>query len=283
MAQEKFKMPKQVNFILFGEALDLVNRGGTKAISLGYNDNFNALKKGAGQYVEYIIGTDKYGKPKGKRFKFDESFRKVQTRDGEQDLNGVSQFEFLRNHPDCEGSPNGDYVIRNGEKIQQGAVYRIYDPQRDAEVAFDSMAARVKAQNDAFNLDPETLGEVANILGYYGEPDKAMRTTVVEYASKRPSEFYELLESGDRSLRALVRKALNEEVFTKKGSLIMWGTFMVGGNEDDAINTLMKDQNMIDKLKEKLGIDFNAKAEKNVGGRPKKKVEEKTSEPVNTL
>jgi len=257
----KFKLHEQRLFILFGDKLDVINRGGTYSLQSDYID------KRTGTKVEYVVGKDAKGNPKAKRFKFDESLRRFQTRDYDKDMNGLSQYEYLKNHPDCEGSPNGFYD-KNGK--QMGAVFREYDPQKDAETAFSADKLRVEAQATALNLDPQTLEEIANILGHYGEPDTAMRVRVIDFAGKRPSEFNDLLKAGDRSLRALVRKALQEGVFKMKGSLIMWEETLVGNSEDDAIAMLSRDQEMIDALKEKMSFKPDIKAAPNKGGRPKK-------------
>lgn len=265
---QKFKLPEQTLFILFGEALDTINRGGSITIEAGYLDSANVCKKGEGAYVEYQIGHDKYGQPKAKRFKFDESFRKIQTRVSDKaPINGVSQYDFIKGHPACEDSPNARYD-HSGKQI--GVMYREYNPEKDAQTALDADTLRVTAQGVALGLDAQTLEEIANILGHYGEPDNAMRVRVIDFAGKRPSEFNELLTSGERSLRALVRKAINEGVFNRKGELIMWDQTPVGTSEDQAIAKLNTDQQMIDALKEKLQLKVDAKASsKSKGGRPR--------------
>lgn len=266
---QKYKLPEQKNFILFGDILDTINRGGSWTLEAGYVDHANKLGLGAGTYVEYQIGgNDKWGKPVVKRFRFDESFRKVQTRPSDKSAQGISQYDFLRNHPGCLGSENGTYDAKG---VQLGAIYKEYDPQKDAEVAFEAGEARINAQSAALTLDPQTLEEIANILGHFGEPDKAMRVTVIEFAGKRPSEFNELLNAGDRSFRAIVRKALAEGEFTKKGEMIFWGETLIGNSEDAAVSRLAGDQTMIDALKDrlKLSVETRATKPKNTGGRPR--------------
>src|SRR5689334_3892065 len=136
--QQKFKLPEQTHFILFGEALDKINRGGSHAMSLGYVDNANALGRGVGVYVEYITSKDQRGNPKAKRFKWDESFRKIMTRPSDRDITGLSQFEYLKNSPECEGSPNGFYQKIDGQLVQLGVVYREFNPEKDAENALEA-------------------------------------------------------------------------------------------------------------------------------------------------
>lgn len=272
MQQQKFTLPEEKKFILFGEALEFVNRGGTRALSLGYVDRTGKVSEEAGNYVEYITAKDsKTGRLIPKRFRFDQSLGRIKTRMSDKDINGVSQYEFLKNHPNCEGSPNGVYRQTKDGLKQIDVVFREYDPEKDAQNAFAADELRINAQATALSMDDATLEEVANILGHYGPVDKAMRVRVIEFAGKRSGEFNELLKAGDRSLRALVRKALAEGEFHKKGSLIFWEEMMLGA-EDDAILILQKDQAMIDALKEKLKFNIDAKATPvvNKGGRPRK-------------
>lgn len=265
----KYKLPIQKNFILFGDVLDTINRGGSWTLEAGYVDNADALGKGAGVYVEYHQGVDKWGRPKAKRFLFNESFRKIQTRESDTSDNGVSQYEFIKNHPGCLGSPNGNY---NHEGVQVGVVFKEYDPQKDAEIAFNADEARINAQSAALALDAETLEEIANILGHFGEPDKAMRVRVIDFAGKRPSEFNELLKAGDRNFRAIIRKGLVEGELHKKGELIFWAETLLGASEDAAVAKLAGDQQITDALKDRLKLSVEARVvkPKNVGGRPKK-------------
>ena len=62
------------------------------------------------------------------------------------------------------------------------------------------------------------------------------------------------MNSGDRALRALVRRAIAEGVFTTKGSMIFWESTTVGADEDAAIARLMSDPIMVSGLKQKLGL-----------------------------
>ena len=113
---------------------------------------------------------------------------------------------------------------------------------------------RITAQAEALNLDKETMTEIANILGYYNQPPDITKLRVVEWAGKRPVEYFQLIKAGDRSLRAAVRKALADGIFKQKGELVMWGETIVGSNEDAAISQLAGDKEMLSALQEKLGL-----------------------------
>lgn len=272
MQQEKFTLPEQIKFILFGKALEFVNRGGVQNISLGYVDNTGKVSE-AGNYVEYITAKDsKTGKLTPKRYRFDQSLSRLQTRKTDQDIFSVKQYDFLKNHPSCEGSPNGTYRKNAAGVLEQvGAIFREYDPDKDAQVALAADTLRIEAQAVAMKLDDETLEEVANILGHYGAVNDAMRVRVIEFAGKRSDQFNDLMKAGDRSLRALIRRAVKDGEFTKKGSLIFWGDTPLG-TEDDAITILLKDVEMTNALKTKLksNLDVSQPRVKNTGGRPRK-------------
>jgi hypothetical protein len=259
---KKYQSVDHKMFVVTGEFLDIVNRGGSIALTLGYTDHEGLVGNTKGAYVEYVISKDgKTGRERAKRFRFDSSLRRLLTRDTDRDINGILQYKYLKNHPSCEGSPYGTYKT-NGE--QGGIMFREMNSAADAKVALDADQLRIGAQASALSLDNQTLEEVANIIGHYGAVDHIMKLRVVEFAGKRPVEYNELLESGDRNLRAIVRKALAEGVFTKKGELVMWESTIVGNNEDAAIAKIAGDSEMLSALKEKMNLKIDVKKKKKV-------------------
>lgn len=272
MSQQKFKGFNHAHFVLCGEGLEKVNRGGSITLMEGYVDN-------AGNYITYFVGSkDRKGAPVGKRFRFDLSLRRLLVRDTDKDFHGLKLFDFLKNYPACEGSPYGEYILDKdtGKTVQLGVMFRELNTAKDAEVALEADKLRIKAQAEVLALDEETLEEVAAILGHYGAVDEVMRLKVLEFAGKRPSDYFEMMKSGDRKIRAIVRKALDKGIFTKKGSIIMFENTVVGSDEDQAIGTLVRDGQMLNALEEKLGY---AKTEvKRPAGNPnlRKKAEVKT-------
>lgn len=265
-------------FVLVGEGLEKVSRGATHSFR-GYTDHANAHGKGPGKYIEYVTSKDAQGRDKGKWFVLDESRRKFQVREGECDINGISQFDFLKHSPDCEGSLNGYYVEVEGQQVQQGIMYRELNQAADAKVALEADSKRVNAQAKALSLDATTLQELAAHIGVFGKPDDMMKVRVFEWASRRPDDFNQLLVAGDRSLRAVVKKALADGVLTQKGEIIYWGSSMLGANEDATISLLAQDETIYKSLAAKIDLQAPAKIavstpgnplpQKNKGGRPK--------------
>lgn len=256
---KKYKLPEQTQFVPTGKFVETIFQGGSYSLSLGYTDHAGVIKDKdypngqRGRYVEYVQAKEANGRDKAKRFKFDQSLGRIMTRPSDTDIYGRSQYEFLKNHPECEGSPNGIYE----EAGQVGVSFRELNTAKDAAIAVQSDRLRNKAEATAFNLDDQTLEEVANIIGYFGEVDDMMLLKVVEFARKQPGEFDNLIKSEDRGVRAVIRKALAEGLFKQfgKDGLIKWETTVIGNDENDAVATLRKDKAMLVALQEKLGID----------------------------
>lgn len=248
-------------FVLTGEGLEKASRGGSVSFK-GYSDHADAHGLGPGAYIQYVTTKDQQGRDVGKYFTFDESRRRFQVREGEQDVNGITQYNFLKFAPDCEGSPNGTYRdAGSGEQVQQGVLYREMDSNKDAEIALEAESKRTRACSSALDIDEQTLQELAAFIGEYGPPNKLMRMRVYEWASKRPADYFTLLHAGDRALRAIVRKAVADGIFSKKGSVIYWESTVLG-DEDEAIGALVKDKNMLETLQKKVDLSTAVKIEK---------------------
>jgi hypothetical protein len=261
---KKNTAPEQIHFVPVGFVVENVFKGGSYSISGGYSDSTGQIKDSTansgskGRYVEYIGSKDAKGIDKAKRFRFDQSIGRIQTRPSDTDIYGKSQYHFLKNHPECEGSPNGIYEEDGqGNKIQVGVTFRELNSAKDAKQALLSDKLRNKAESAALALEGgSVLEEIANINGYFGDIDDFMLLKVVEYAKKNPAEFLSTLESEDRTYKALVKKALSEKLFRMNGPMIKWDNLIVGNDELDAIAYLRKNKDMVKALQEKLGIDL---------------------------
>lgn len=261
----KFRGFEGTWFVLVPEALKLIEEGGSYTITDGYYD-YDGIFGEPGKFIRYVTSRDEKGRINAKRYRFNESFFRIMTRKSDVDCDGkVSQYDFLKNHPECEGSPYGQYEMVDGKKVQVGYCFKELNEEKDAMLALQADRLRTEAQAEVLKLDDATVEEVASILGVYGQAPSIQRLKVLEFAGKKPAEFNELMRSGDRAVRALVRKAIADEVFTKKGSVISWESTIIGNNEDDAIATLLGDQSMIEALQEKLGQTTEIKVPKKRG------------------
>ncbi len=156
------------------------------------------------------------------------------------DYKGLSLYEFFINSPYCAGSPNGTYVEgADGEKVQQGIKYRLLDNARDAKIALTAAKRRTEAQMSVMTLDEATMVEVAAVLGIHGEPDDQMKFDLLNLAGKKPIDYFAALNNGDRPVRAIVRKAIADKLFSTRGSIIYWDKTVIGATEDEAVAKLI--------------------------------------------
>lgn len=267
-------MKKQFNsnnltyFVLTGYGLERINRGGTHSMS-SYIDMAGVFGQ-PGATIRYVTSRDSNGRDKGKYFTWSESHRRFVVREGECDINGITQFDFLKNSPECEGSPNGTYLP---DGTQSGVIYREMNTAKDAEVALEADQARIKAQASALELEPDVLSEIAAHIGVFASKEDKngllMRVRVVDWAGKHPSDYWSVLNSGDRQARAVIRKAVSDGILNVKGTIISWEATVLGADENAAVAFLMNDPVIYSALKDKLGFKTEAPVVKKAG-RPKK-------------
>lgn len=264
----KFNPAKIHNFVCVDR--DMVREAGSFSFN-SYTDHAGALGN-PGTRVIYFEGQLLNNRKVGKYFKIDQSHYNIQAREGQTDYEGIKLVEFLANSPFCEGSPNGDYRIdpETGEQKQFGVKFKILNSAADAKIAVDAKKQRVGAEASALGVDEETLTELAAHLGVFGEADELMRNKVSDWASKRPKEYFEVLNSGDRAVRAVVRKALEEGIFKQKGEVIYWDNTLIGASEDIAVATLLQEKDMLSALKEKMSLVTDVKIQAKRGPKPKK-------------
>lgn len=267
---KKFNSNNFKYFVAVGDTRGRCLTGGSHTLSR-YIDWNNALKQGVGKEVSYVLTKDPLGKTtRFKYFTFNDSHLKFATREGEKDANGISQYDFLKNHPECEGSPNGNY---DSSGKQVGVTFRELNDAADAEDALKADTARIKAQGEALDLDKEILEQVATHIGLFPSKDdksnKVMRVRVVDFAGRSPKEFTDILNAGDLPIRAIVKKAIADGTFTMRGTVIYWDETVIGSGisvpeaEQAAVASLLSDKTMLKPLQEKYG--FKVKST----GRPK--------------
>lgn len=220
-----------------------------------YNDKAGVFGT-TGAPVQYVQSKDERGRDKGKFFTISQRHNAIMCNETDKDIYGKRMFDFIANSPFCEGSKNGVYAPDGkGGQVQLNVVYRLMNNEADAEVQLEAEVRRSKAQLSAAELDEQTLVEVATIgLGRTGAPDKLMRQAVVAWAGKRPQDYFDVLESGDRQIRALIRKAVADGIFIKKGELIYWESTLIGTDEDAALGKLLDDEDLLSALKEKVDL-----------------------------
>lgn len=261
---------------------DMVAKGGSYSFRQ-YTDKMGAFGTPGAEVFFDDGSVDKKGKLCGKGFSLNQSHYNLQAREGQLDYQKKSLKDFFLNAPFCEGSPNGTYSkvdgkpllrkdlfdrdsllnkIKSGEIVQQGVRIRLKEDARDAKIKLDVGKRRAEAQVSAANVDEETLKEVSALIGYFGEADDLMRDQVFEFAGKKPVDYFTILQSGDRAIRAIIRKSLKDGTLKEKGTAIYWGNELLGGNEDAAVGRLESDKVILDELQESSGLKTNVKVTK---------------------
>lgn len=175
---------------------------------------------------------DQYGNPIKKRYKFSKSQRVIRVPAKKKE-----EIEFLKNSPQCYGSPNN-----NGHRI----MYKKLDDDGDATVAIDAIDQAVRAQAIALKLTGESLRDVAIICGAFGTSESVLKYKCLQYAQKNPDGFINIVVDVEREkgTRSLVRRGLGEKVLVKKGDMISWKDTTLGVDEDDAVANLLKDKKL---------------------------------------
>lgn len=175
------------------------------------------------------------GQPVPRRFKFSKRDRVMRIPVNQKDVAGNSVVEFLKNHPECEGSPNSNGLP---------SIFKVMDADADAKVANKAKANRIKAENIALGLEGKELEEIAASFGVTNMTESLLQHRMLELAGNDPDVFLEVYNAPDRKMRALIHSGLSSGVLTQRGELIMWETTVVGSNFDKAISTLTEDKKL---------------------------------------
>jgi hypothetical protein len=96
-----------------------------------------------------------------------------------------------------------------------------------------------------------------------------MRHKVVEWAGRRPEDYFKVLEAGDRLVRAIIRRGLATSILDRRGELIYWADLQIGTSEEKAIQFLLENEDIYGRLAEKVDLTAPEKSKSKVG-RPKK-------------
>lgn len=209
-----------------------------------YTDPKTGLSRG------FRIGRDDKGNPIYKKWRFNnDSMRIIRVGKDEQDLDGQKALDFLRESPECLDSPNGAYV---GDS-QVLVYFKENNNAKDAKNAIASRVVVIDAQNAALKLKGEDLVDFAAIIGVFNEDEDIMIHRVLDYASNRPQEMLNYVKDPTRKVKSLISRAINAGVFRVDGKQILWEGKTIGGDEDDAVSNLVKD----DKLRKAIELNLS--------------------------
>lgn len=178
---------------------------------------------------------DKEGNPIPHKFKFSRKERVMRIPKLQKDVNGNSTVEFLRNHPECEGSPNN---------AGQAILFKELNEGKDADLAIVAKKSRIDAENKALALEGQDLEDICSLIGVFSSDPSIQKHRVLEFAGNEPDLFLTLYNSPDRKIKSLIRKAVSINVLTKRGTLITWDDEIIGSDEAEAVARLAKDKKL---------------------------------------
>lgn len=199
--------------------------------------SFNGYTDEKGEWAYISDKDDKDGNPIARRFHWSRNKRHISIPEGQKDRNKKSVVEFLKNSPECLGSP-----LQKERKAK--AYYMLVDNEASAKIVVDSKKQKFAAQNRAFNMKPEEVKEAAIYLFGKSEGEILDQHKVLEEAERNPVEFLERLDSPDFKTRALIRDGISKGELVRYGKIIKWEDVVVGADEDDAVTRLLKDEEL---------------------------------------
>lgn len=145
--------------------------------------------------------------------------------------------EYMDNASMCDGSPNNTGV----------SVFKKIDMEKDAQILVSAKRLKKQASDAAFALEQSNkdLQEVAQLIGEFRDSKDIQLQAVIQSAEHNPKDFLDIVNSPDRSARALVRKGLKTGELTEKGKMITWKGANLGLDEDLAVQALLKDKDLL--------------------------------------
>ncbi len=230
----------------FGDYIYFYYVGNNASYSFrSYTDPETGMESG------YVTGYDKNNRPMFKNWEFDNGpKRQVRVHKDEKDREGKLAVDFLRNSPECYKSTNGKYITTpEGTEKQVAFLFREVNEEQDAKSAVDTRKLVIEAQAEALKLKGQELVDIANIIGVFNPNEAVLSHRVLDFASNNPSKFNELLKDPTRKTKALVKKAINDQIFKVEGKIVKWEGKVIGADEDEAVSNIIKDKTLEDAIK----------------------------------
>lgn len=213
---------------------------------VGNNPNYSFrtyVDPDSGMERGYLVGKTDKGLPLYKEWYFNySSKRQIRVSKEEKDLNGQLAVDFLRNSPEYYGNQNGHYV--DGKQVL--FLFTEINEEKTAKEAVATRARVFMAQKRAYDLKGQQLKDIASIIGVFSDNEAILQHRVLDFASNFPDRFMSLVEDKTIEIRALVKKAINDHVFTVDGKIIKWEGKVIGADEDDAVANLIKEPKLKD-------------------------------------
>jgi hypothetical protein len=206
---------------------------------------FTSYTDEKGRAISCIDKYDQNGNPIPRKFYWRHNRRYIKIHKDAKDETGRSIVEFLRNSPDCEGSPT------NSGK----SMFKEYNPEKDAADLVSANKARIQAQNIVVNLaenDPESFEKLQFALGY-GSSTKSVATwSMMQHAEGRPEDIFRALQDEHLKSKALIEAGLQCNELNEKGFMIYWNTMNLGNSRENAAAKLVDDPELMAAIEEKV-------------------------------
>jgi hypothetical protein len=233
----KQNQPKYIYFVL--------------ASSSNSHYGFSTYQDSSGNVKSISYRKDKKGNPEPYQFSWSKNnfHRTLRFAADAVDSQGNSIVEFLRNHPECKGSPNGIYIKdEQGNDIQVNVFFKEMDTESDAQKAIDAKTKRLKAENLAANVSDEEVLDLAIMLGSFETKPLMARHYVMEIAGNKPLIFLEAYDNPQRKSLALIKKGIAKGILTVNGTVVVWNKTVLGEDENGAAAYIAKEKKAYDAL-----------------------------------
>jgi hypothetical protein len=199
-----------------------------------------------GDYMFVTMSKDKEGNPIPYRFVFRRGPGRILTMpEGWKDVTGKSMAEFLRNHPECEGSPNNRGQI---------CYFKEIDVEKDAEVMLEIEQLVLQAKNAAAKLTGDKLKYVAILIGEPSDNTNKQLVSILKYAEANPKDLLKLIDGPDVEVRALIREGVAKQAIELKGTIHIWERVHLGGDENEAVAKVLADKDLLTALKRTISL-----------------------------
>lgn len=196
----------------------------------------------------YVVGQDSKGAPIYKKWKFDQdSKRMIRVHVDEMDRNGQKAIDFLKNSPECYGSPNGTYLT-DGKQV--GYYFKELNEEGDASIAAEILINKASAITKAANVKGQDFVDLCAMISVFNKPESVMRHKLIDFAQNYPDKFLAVYEDPSRKVRSIVRRAVEANVFIKDGPIIKWENKIIGSDEDTAVGLLLRDESLMNTVNE---------------------------------
>jgi hypothetical protein len=199
--------------------------------------SFTGYTDSTGEY-RFVEGKkDQFGNPIPMRFNFNKSSRQLKYHSSQKAI-----IEFLRNHPECEGSANSHGT----------AMFRELNENKDAEIAIQATMLRSKAETKVLALKGAELKDAAHAFGYFKEGDGLRLHYLLQIAYYNPDQIFDVLDAPDFKAKALFKLAVDKKLVIKKGVVYVYKEEKLGPEERDAVSKLLQDKDLFDAIAAEL-------------------------------